>query len=109
MNGTPSSPQSFSVSAPNSLLPKDGFTCDPLLDQQIFPSAANILRWIEEHAEHVFIQQILSGRRQKNRVILEFRRRGVIAAVGGVTLRHAVQRAQARLLATPAAEEVKNA
>jgi hypothetical protein len=56
------------------------------------PSAGEILSWLERNAESVFIQQ--TGRRPKNRAVVQYRAGDDIKAVGGVTIAAAVQKAK---------------
>jgi hypothetical protein len=58
------------------------------------PSAGEILSWLERNAESVFIQQ--TGRRPKNRAVVQYREGNEVKAVGGVTIAAAVQKAKLR-------------
>ncbi|MGH9771036.1 MAG: hypothetical protein ACRD4Q_04970 [Candidatus Acidiferrales bacterium] len=61
-------------------------------------TAFEALHWIDQHASYCLIQQLPALRRQKNKVLLEFRLPdGQRAACGGRNLYDAVQRAAARI------------
>jgi hypothetical protein len=67
------------------------------------PTATEILGWLETNAESLFIQTITSGRRAKNRAVVQFRdSAGEVKAVGGVSIAAAVARAKARKAALAA-------
>jgi hypothetical protein len=71
----------------------------------VLPSAGAILEFLEANATQILIQSIDAGRRRKNRVIVGFRRPdGTADACGGLTIRHAVARAQFRVQAANAAK-----
>jgi hypothetical protein len=60
-------------------------------------TGSEVLAWLEGRGSQILIQQIPAARRQKNRVLLQYRTHtGEVEAVGGVTIQDAVRKARVR-------------